>query len=114
MQDECGIGYNTAHIVGGTKAKKGDYPFMALLGYKDNNADCPDKVIAIKFTLNLEYPSLLIPIWLEQENSFFLEYFFWCLKPSFIKCDYIKNLQSQIDTTVVYEIESTKPILCSK
>ena len=47
LQEECGIGYNTAHIVGGTKAKKGDYPFMALLGYKDNNADCPDKVIAI-------------------------------------------------------------------
>ena len=52
LQEECGIGYNTAHIVGGSKTKKGDYPFMALLGYENNNSDCPDRVITINFILH--------------------------------------------------------------
>ena len=32
---ECGQSFSTIHIVGGERAKKGEFPYMALIGYKN-------------------------------------------------------------------------------
>ena len=34
---ECGLKYTSESILGGETAKPGEFPFMALLGYKKSN-----------------------------------------------------------------------------
>jgi len=46
--EECGYGLRTTHIVGGQLSKDGDFPFMAIFGYKNTGilaSLCPDKVV---------------------------------------------------------------------
>jgi secreted trypsin-like serine protease len=34
LSGECGVKYTNENIIGGTAAKPGEFPYMALLGYK--------------------------------------------------------------------------------